>query len=261
MITLPTDRSNSLVVLAARIRAAHEATSTALKSSVEHSIAAGELLIEAKEQVPHGQWLPWLRDRCAISERTAQLYMRLAKNRKEIEANTQCVADLTLNEAAALLALSSNLRELLDFARRLQETTTNEEFVNLCISEGVGLYSYDPYDGQSEDDFKIWQTFRLFLAERVGFDASDAEQHIHWILRHDFKTPCEYMGEEGDKYRASIRMKPMPARTVQAWQEFKAANEGADIASIVARVNEAIERQQGRRTIPRRRRRRSRGRP
>jgi hypothetical protein len=98
--------SNILPDLAARIRAEHEAASGALKSSVGHAITAGELLIEAKALVKHGQWLPWLQNHCAISERTAQLYMRCARSRKEIEANTQCVADLTLNEAAALLMLS-----------------------------------------------------------------------------------------------------------------------------------------------------------
>src|SRR5712671_939062 len=52
--------SNSLPELAARIRAEHAATGEALKSSIDHSIAAGELLIEAKAKVPHGEWLPWL---------------------------------------------------------------------------------------------------------------------------------------------------------------------------------------------------------
>jgi Protein of unknown function (DUF3102) len=75
---------NSLPDLAARIRVEHEAVSAALKESVRHAIAAGELLIEAKGRLSHGQWLPWLQDHCTISERTAQLYMRVAKNRAEM---------------------------------------------------------------------------------------------------------------------------------------------------------------------------------
>jgi hypothetical protein len=85
--------------------------SAALRDSVRHAIAAGELLIEAKEQLAHGRWLPWLRDQCTISERTAQLYMRVVKNRAEIEAQIRNgVADLSLNEVAALLMLSSDVR-------------------------------------------------------------------------------------------------------------------------------------------------------
>ena len=53
--TAKIDGSNSLPELAARIRAEHEATGLALKSSVEHGIAAGVLLIEVKAMLPHGQ--------------------------------------------------------------------------------------------------------------------------------------------------------------------------------------------------------------
>ena len=51
----PFDGSNSLPDLAARIRNEHEAVSSALKDRVRHAIAAGELLIEAKAQLKHGQ--------------------------------------------------------------------------------------------------------------------------------------------------------------------------------------------------------------
>jgi Protein of unknown function (DUF3102) len=96
--------SNSLADLAARIRAEHEATAIAMRRGVEHAMAAGTLLIEAKAQLDHGQWLPWLAEHCAMSERTAQLYMRLAKRRPELEAKAQCIADLTIQDAAKLLA-------------------------------------------------------------------------------------------------------------------------------------------------------------
>jgi hypothetical protein len=109
---------NSLPDLAARIKAEHEAAAESLKDSVRHAIAAGELLIEAKARLQHGQWLPWLWDHCTISERTAQLYMRVAKNRAEIETQMRNgVADLSLNETAALLMLPSDVRKLLNFAR------------------------------------------------------------------------------------------------------------------------------------------------
>jgi hypothetical protein len=96
-------RSNSLAVLAARIRTYHEATTAALKASVVNAMAAGDLLIEAKAQLKHGQWLPWLEANCAMSERTARLYMRLARYRPEIENGS--VADLSLRGAIALITL------------------------------------------------------------------------------------------------------------------------------------------------------------
>lgn len=40
------------------------------------AIAAGVKLIEAKRLLPHGEWLPWLRMHCELSERAAQYHMR-----------------------------------------------------------------------------------------------------------------------------------------------------------------------------------------
>jgi DNA-directed RNA polymerase subunit L len=50
----------SLDELAVRIRAEHEATVAAIKNGVEHAIVAGKLLLEAKAQLKHGRWSPWL---------------------------------------------------------------------------------------------------------------------------------------------------------------------------------------------------------
>ncbi len=61
-------QSNYLTDLAARIRAEHDATAEAFKSSIAHGIAAGALLMEAKTQGSHGQWLMWLKANCAMSE-------------------------------------------------------------------------------------------------------------------------------------------------------------------------------------------------
>jgi hypothetical protein len=70
------EASNSLADLAGRIQNEHKAVSTSLKESVAHAMAAGDLLIEAKAQLDHGQWLPWLRDHCKVFERMAQRYIQ-----------------------------------------------------------------------------------------------------------------------------------------------------------------------------------------
>jgi hypothetical protein len=63
----------------------------------------GDMLLEAKHQVGHGHWMDWLKEHCGMAQRTANLYMRLAKNRKVIEASGD-IAGMTLNAAARLLA-------------------------------------------------------------------------------------------------------------------------------------------------------------
>jgi hypothetical protein len=89
-------RSLTLSDLATRIRAEHQAVGDALK----HAITAGELLTEAKVQVPHGDWLPWLEANCEMSLRTAQAYMRIAREIGKLDdGNTQRVAHLSIRDA------------------------------------------------------------------------------------------------------------------------------------------------------------------
>jgi hypothetical protein len=102
-------RQGRLADLAQRIRAEHEAVIAAVKSGIQHAMAAGDLLIEVKAKVNHGEWQPWLKKHCAFSERTAQLYMRWAENHAAIEAKAQRVADLTLREAIKVISAPSRL--------------------------------------------------------------------------------------------------------------------------------------------------------
>jgi len=70
-------------------------------------LGIGQRLIEAKEMLPHGEWLPWLTERVEFSERTAQNFIRLARE----WSNPQALADLGATKALTLLALPPEERE------------------------------------------------------------------------------------------------------------------------------------------------------
>jgi Protein of unknown function (DUF3102) len=112
------DAPRSLGDLAARIRAEHQAASDALKASVHHAIACGTLLLEAKKEVEHGEWLDWLNANCDIPERTVQAYMRLARLPVE---KRNAVADLPLRDA--LSAIRSREQQVADAKERENEPT------------------------------------------------------------------------------------------------------------------------------------------
>jgi hypothetical protein len=98
--------SNDLIPqneLADRINAEHEEVKKAFRHGAEHAIEAGRLLVQAKATVRHGQWMEWVAENCLFSERTAQLYMRLAQEWPLVESKTQRIADLTLSDAIKLL--------------------------------------------------------------------------------------------------------------------------------------------------------------
>ena len=67
----------------------------------------GRCLIEAKSLLNHGEWLPWLNEQVEFSERTAQKFMRLARE----WSNPSTLADLGASKALMLLALPESERD------------------------------------------------------------------------------------------------------------------------------------------------------
>jgi hypothetical protein len=101
--------------LAKQINAEHEAASSALTEGLQHAMAAGRLLTEAKAAMPHGEWLSWLTANCSASQRTAQAYMRVAKGFAEIgdEEKAQRVADLSFRDSLKMLAVTGSAAGLM----------------------------------------------------------------------------------------------------------------------------------------------------
>jgi Protein of unknown function (DUF3102) len=220
--------SNRLPELAARIKAEHEATAISLRRGVQHGMAAGDLLIEAKALLKHGQWLPWLRDHCAMSERSAQLYMRLAKNRTEIEANTKQVADLTMNETAALLMLSSDIRKLLELAKTMKDLD-GEGLIDFCIANDVGMLKGNIFDAPEPTDQEEveWHLFILWLRRTQDVSVEGASLHADWVqsrgtLLADWMKPNPLR----DAWM------PIAQGTIDHWAAFLEANRGRTLDDV-----------------------------
>ncbi|MCB1719079.1 MAG: DUF3102 domain-containing protein [Candidatus Competibacteraceae bacterium] len=90
---------------AERINAHHDAAQAAAQSAIEHALQAGQLLIEVKASLAHGELTAWINQYCRFSARTAQAYMRLAKKMPTLDAaKAQRVAGLSLREAMKAIA-------------------------------------------------------------------------------------------------------------------------------------------------------------
>lgn len=94
-----------------------------LKQDLAHNIIdIGKRLIEAKAMLPHGEWLPWLSERVCFSEKTAQNYMRVARE----FPNPQALADLGATKALTLLALPPEERDSFMSENNVVDMTSRE---------------------------------------------------------------------------------------------------------------------------------------
>lgn len=114
-----TSVSNRLPILASEIKLAHRAAREAAQTSLERAIEAGERLIEAKGLVKHGGWLPWLKEVCDLSERSAQVYMRLARHKDVAKTKSAAAADLTIRAAVKELTEPKWPNKLSELARAM----------------------------------------------------------------------------------------------------------------------------------------------
>lgn len=88
----------------------------------------GRRLIEAKEQLPYGQWQKWLAEKVEFSERSAQRFMRIAEGYKDADT----VAVLGTRKALALLAFEEVERE--EFLAEKHEVNGEEKTVEEMTS-------------------------------------------------------------------------------------------------------------------------------
>ncbi|MHC4063598.1 MAG: DUF3102 domain-containing protein [Planctomycetota bacterium] len=109
--------AKNLTDLAEQINESHRQCEETAKSAVEHAMRAGELLIEAKGQCKSGTWTEWVRANCDFALRTAQLYMRVAREIPQLpEPEAQRVAHLPIR--AVTQQLNKEHRRRLRQAKR-----------------------------------------------------------------------------------------------------------------------------------------------
>jgi len=159
--------SNRLPILAGEIKTALANVRQHHAATVASASEAGTALLEAKDLVGHGQWLPWLKEHCELSVRSAQAYMRLAKSKSaasahltidaaleavakeanpyagmkewEIMAEVRAVGRELLAETEARLAVATDMEELAAIAEICKRVIEGEVEVIMRAQRGLGL--------------------------------------------------------------------------------------------------------------------------
>jgi Protein of unknown function (DUF3102) len=82
----------------------------ALRRGTADILNIGRLLAEAKEKIPHGEWLPWLKNEVSMSERSAQKYIKAI----DFAVKYELGADLDLSPSALFLISRYDQCEIAD---------------------------------------------------------------------------------------------------------------------------------------------------
>jgi len=105
---------------------------------LERAKECGKLLLEAKESIPHGQFIPWMEENCAsVSVATAQRYMKLSK---EIPKNGMC-GFKTIRQAYLACGVIKPKPQTQRAAPQVATTTASEAGDYLS---GIGIRSETP---------------------------------------------------------------------------------------------------------------------
>lgn len=123
----------------------------------------GKRLIEAKEQLRHGEWENWLEEKVDFSARTARRFMQIAENYDKTDTG---VLSLGVRKALALLALPDSERE--DFVSEKHDVDGVEKTVVEMTSEELERAIRERDDAENARK----------TAERKAEDLSDTLQVV-----------------------------------------------------------------------------------
>ena len=165
-----------LTGLAEKINAEHRACEEALRSGLRHAVRAGELLAEAKGQVKHGEWGRWLEENFEASERTAQAYMKVAREIPNLDGvKAQRVADLSFRGALRELASpKSSLGEDHELEARVEATSERLAYLrwHWTMDESnpqrVSFSQYAQQVGRSEREIRKYAEAYVIYAQQEG---------------------------------------------------------------------------------------------
>lgn len=204
-------------------------------------LSIGQRLIEAKAMLPHGEWLPWLTEQVEFSERTAQSFMRLARE----WSNPQALADLGATKALTLLALPPEERE---------QFMTENHIVDGVEKSVIDMSSRELEKAVKERDEAVKERDEALLAAEEAKAAAKAAEHSRAKMEadmaalkelHQAAQDSEAMSrEELEKLKAELKAlqeKPVDVAVMEVDQDALDAARREAVAEMQDKVDKAAE--------------------
>jgi len=121
--------------------------------------------------------------------------------------------------APAIMASSiGELERILERVAKIEPA----ELEGFCTEQGLIFMGTmaSPLDALETLDKQLWAIFGDFLVQRCAYSYEGASFHIEWLVRHDFKTPAEWLGSAGTSFRRTIGMRQPNEKFMRDWNRF-----------------------------------------
>jgi ParB family chromosome partitioning protein len=188
----PIPLMRSLEVLAAQINAEHDQAEAAHATALRHARRCGDLLLEAKRLVGHGNWLPWVETNLQIKKSRVEQYIQFAKAKQK--SNSQQAGNL-YQDWQDWQRISGHKRSFVTRNTGEQEWVTPPQYLDAARAV-LGGIDLDPascilaqetvqakqYYTREEDGLKQEWKGRVWLNPPYSADAVEA--YINKLLHH-----------------------------------------------------------------------------
>lgn len=176
-------------------------------------IELGQILIEAKEKLPHGSWIKWLEDsRVNFTERNAQRYMKIA-NDPQIRHGMSVLDNLSLNKLYTLASAPEEVKEDVANSKDKEEAEKKikeyeEQLKQEKLAKEVLIKNNRDLQEQLEKEKKTKKT--EYITNEVVVEPSDysfIKDRLHELecsnkaLENEKDEEIERLNDELDKYR------------------------------------------------------------
>ena len=210
----------------------------AKRTGGEAILTIGRCLIEAKDLLPHGEWKAWLEERVEFSERSAQRFMRLARE----WSNPTTLSDLGASKALMLLALPAEEREtfieehnVIDMSARQLEAAIKERDearqAQAKMEEDMRLLNIR-LEGSREDREQAVQDVARLEAELAELKARPVEVAVETVVDQ------EAIDKARDEARAEMQAKLDKAREQQKKAEAQTREARAALESAQTQLQD-----------------------
>ena len=168
-------------------------------------VEIGKRLLEANQCLPHGAWGAWLKDEVEFSERTAQNFMRIAKEYR----NPQLISDIGNSASKAIMLLSMPVEEREEFVGEAHEINGEEKTVAEMTTKELQEVLKE-LDAERKEKEQLKKQLDLFEdeAQRKQDEAVDAayshgEEQIKRLS--ELKEQAEAAAREAEKKVAELQ--------------------------------------------------------